>query len=370
MSNSSLKSLPPVPAPAEEKPTLRYEPINTNNIFLGGLFIFALLTVCYVAAPIILPIILAIVLKLVLHPAMRLLQRIHIPPAVSAFIVIALLFTGIFGLGSALSTPALEWAQEMPVGLAKIQRQLHTFMVPIKATQTVVQNAEGLADSSSIKPTPVTIQGSSLSDRLLTNTQSLARGVGETFLVLYFLLASGDIFLRRFIEVLPRFHDKRQAVLITQQIESDISAYLATITLMNAVVGLATSVAMAILGLHDAILWGVIVFTLNYVPMLGPLVGVILFVIVGIISETTLYGALLPAFLYLGIHTLESSFLTPMLLARRFTLNPVLIVLSIIFWYWMWGVPGAILATPILAVSKIICDRIEALAPLGHFMEG
>jgi predicted PurR-regulated permease PerM len=87
-------------------------------------------------------------------------------------------------------------------------------------------------------------------------------------------------------------------------------------------------------------------------------------------SQASLDTALLPAGLYLGAHVVESTFITPLLLAKRFTLNPVLIIFGIIFWYWMWGVPGAILATPILAVSKIICDRIQSMAAFGHFMEG
>jgi predicted PurR-regulated permease PerM len=353
---------------AIEAPT--YVPINMQTVFLGGIFLFAILAACYIAASIILPIILAVVLKLVFQPAMRVMGKLHLPPHISALIIIALLFSGFFGLGSMLSTPATEWAQELPNGLTKVQHQFHTLMAPIKATQNVVQNAEGMAMSSNTKPVTVTIQGSSLSDRLLSNTQNLVRGIGETFLVLYFLMASGDIFLRRFIEVLPSFHDKRQAVIISQQIGSDISAYLATITFMNSLVGFATYGVMAICGMNDPALWGVLAFFLNYVPILGPVVGACLFVLVGTVSQGSLDSAILPAGLYLGVHVTESTFITPLLLAKRFTLNPVLIILGIIFWYWMWGVPGAILATPILAVAKIVCDRIGSMAAIGHFMEG
>ena len=104
--------------------------------------------------------------------------------------------------------------------------------------------------------------------------------------------------------------------------------------------------------------------------ILGPLVGVIIFVCVGLLSFDQLPLALLPAALYLTIHALEGEFITPMLLAKRFTLNPVMVILSLIFWFWMWGVPGAILAVPILAITKIICDRIRPLMAFGHFLEG
>jgi predicted PurR-regulated permease PerM len=189
-------------------------------------------------------------------------------------------------------------------------------------------------------------------------------------LVLFFLLVSGDTFLRRLVEILPRFKNKRQAVDISQQIESDVSAYLFTITIMNLAVGVATGTVMALCGVGDPVLWGTVAFLLNYIPILGPMIGVVVFVLAGLLSITALWGAFLPAGLYLLIHLVEGETVTPMLLARRFTINPVLVILSLVFWYWMWGVPGAILSTPMLAITKIICDRIRPLMAFGHFIEG
>jgi predicted PurR-regulated permease PerM len=181
---------------------------------------------------------------------------------------------------------------------------------------------------------------------------------------------SGDTFLRRLVEILPSFSNKRQAVDISQQIESDISAYLVTITLMNAAVGIATAMVMWLTGIGDPILWGAVAFMLNFVPILGPILGVVIFLLAGLLTIDTLWQALLPAGLYLGIHLIEGETITPLLLARRFTLNPVLVIISLVFWFWMWGVPGAILAVPMLAITKIICDRIRPLAAFGHFLEG
>jgi predicted PurR-regulated permease PerM len=189
-------------------------------------------------------------------------------------------------------------------------------------------------------------------------------------LVLFFLLISGDTFLRRLVEILPRFKNKRQAVDISNQIETDISAYLFTITIMNVAVGIATGAAVALAGLGDPLLWGTVAFLLNFVPILGPLIGVVVFLMAGLLTIDTLWLAFMPAALYLVIHLVEGETVTPMLLARRFTINPVLVIISLVFWYWMWGVPGAILATPMLAVTKIVCDRIQSLMPFGHFIEG
>jgi predicted PurR-regulated permease PerM len=118
------------------------------------------------------------------------------------------------------------------------------------------------------------------------------------------------------------------------------------------------------------VLWGTVAFLLNYVPILGPMIGIAIFSLAGLLSIDTLWMAFLPAGLYLGFHMIEGETVTPMLLARRFTINPVLVIISLVFWYWMWGVPGAILSTPMLAATKIICDRIESLTAFGHFIEG
>jgi predicted PurR-regulated permease PerM len=167
---------------------------------------------------------------------------------------------------------------------------------------------------------------------------------------------------------LPRFASKRQAVDISQQIGCDISAYLLTITLMNALVGAATALVMWATGVGDPVLWGTVAFTLNYVPILGPAAAIFIFLFAGSLTITSTWQALLPAALYGAIHVIEGETVTPMLLARRFTLNPFLVVFSFVFWFWLWGVPGAILSAPILATTKIVCDRIRPLAALGHIL--
>ena len=345
-------------------------PSDINTVLLGGLFVLAMLAACYVAAEIVLPIVLAFVLSLVLTPAMRVLQRVHLPRGLAAMLVILVLFATLGGLGAMLSAPATSWAQKLPTGIPKLQERLSFLSRPIAAFQKFADRAQGLTIGGEAKVVPVAVQGSGLSDRLLSGTRTFASGLLETVLVLFFLLVSGDTFLRRLVEILPRFKDKRQAVDISKQIESDVAAYLFTITIMNVAVGVATGAVMALCGVGDPVLWGTVAFLLNYIPILGPMSGVAVFLLAGLLSIDSLWAAFLPAGLYLLIHVVEGETVTPMLLARRFTINPVLVILSLVFWYWMWGVPGAILSTPMLAITKIISDRIRPLMAFGHFMEG
>jgi len=308
-------------------------PSDINTVFLAGLFLLATLAACYVAAEIVLPLVLAFVLSLVLQPAMRVFERVRVRRGIAAILLIFLLFGTLGGLGTALSGPATSWAQKLPTGIPKLEERLSFLSRPIAAFQKFADQAQGMTLGGEPKAVPVTVQGSGLSDRLLSGTRTFASGLLETVLVLFFLLISGDTFLRRLVEILPRFKNKRQAVDISQQIESDVSAYLFTITLMNLAVGVATGTVMAICGVADPVLWGTVAFLLNYIPILGPMIGVVVFLLAGLLSIDSLWAAFLPAGLYLLIHLVEGETVTPMLLARRFTINPVLVVLSLVFWY-------------------------------------
>jgi len=319
-----------------------------------------------VASAIILPVVLAFVLNLLLQPAVHLLGRLHLPRTIGALLTIFLVIGALAGLVAGLSGPAATWAERLPEGIPRLQAHLQVIRGPIEALQKVIQQAEQVADAPPGQGSIVSVRRDlGLTGALFAGTRSVLDGLFTTVLVLYFLLVAGDIFLRRIVEILPTFGDKRQAVDISQQIQEDISGYLVTITAMNAAVGVATAAVMYLCGLGDPLLWGTTAFLLNYIPILGPLFGVGIFVLVGMLSFESLWWALLPPALYFGIHLVEGETVTPMLLARRFTLNPALIILSLVFWFWMWGVLGAILAVPMLAILKFICDRLRPLKALN-----
>jgi predicted PurR-regulated permease PerM len=357
--------VPPAEAP-EEMPL----PSDPKVIFLGGLFVLALLATAYVASDIVLPLVFAIILKLLLQPAMRILERMRVPRILAALLVILALFGTIVGLGTAISGPAGTWAAKLPEGIPRLQERLSFMREPIDTLQRFLQQVENFGGAGPSPDAAASARGPALLTKLFTGTRNFASGLFTTVLFLFFLLVSGDIFLHRLVEIMPRFSSKRQVVEISQQIESDISAYLVTITIMNAAVGIAVALAMWLTGVGDPILWGTVAFLLNYVPILGTALGVLIFLLAGLLTIDTLWLALLPAALYLGFHLIEGETVTPMLLARRFTLNPVLVIISLIFWFWMWGIPGAILAVPMLAITKIICDRVRPLTAFGHFLEG
>jgi predicted PurR-regulated permease PerM len=291
---------------------------------------------------------------------MRFLEKFRLPRSIAALLLILGVFTVIVAIGAALSSQAGGWIAKAPEGFARIEERLYYLARPLQTLQTFLRQFDGNGSGG----------GPSITETLIGGTQHFASGFFETLLILYFLLISGDTFLRRLVEIVPSFRDKRRVVEMSQQVEDNISAYLVTITLMNAAVGVATGIAMWATGVGDPLLWGVVAFALNYVPIMGPALGLVIFVAVGLLTIDPFWQALLPAGLYMLIHLVEGETVTPMLLARRFTLNPVLVIISLIFWFWMWGVPGAILAVPMLAIAKIVCDGVKPLNPLGRFLEG
>ncbi len=343
-------------------------PQNVQSVLLLAIFVLAVFYTLYFASEIILPIAFAFVLNLLLQPSMRIFARLQVPKTIAALLIIVVFFGGIVTLGFTLSGPAAEWVAKAPDSLPRLQRRLSMLKKPIEEVQKASGEVEKIAAGNETDVQSVTVTAPGLSGLLFTGTRALGVGGLATVVLLFFLLRSGDLFLRRLIEILPTLANKKQAVDISHEIESNISRYLVTISLMNAAVGLATGIAAYLCGLSDPVLWGAVAFFLNYVPILGPLCGVAILFLAGLLTFDTIWQAILPAGIYLGIHFVEGEAVTPILLARHFTLNPVLVIIALLFWYWMWGVAGALLAVPMLATFKIICDRIRPLMALGHFL--
>lgn len=364
--NLKLESPAPAEAPPETEMPL---PSDPRTVFLGGLFLLATLAAAYAASEILLPLMFAITLKLLLQPVMRLLEKLRLPRIIAALLIIFILLGGIAMLVAAIATPAGEWAARLPEGLPKLQQRLSYFRGPVDAILKMTRQIDDLGTGGAPAPASPLLSGSALIASVFSSARGFASALFTTILFLYFLLLSGDIFLRRLVEILPGFGAKRQAVDISLQIEDDIFAYLATITVMNLLVGLATAATMQLTGVGDPVLWGVVAFLLNFAPIIGPMLAIFIFLLAGLLTIDNEWRALAPAASYLVIHLIEGETLTPMLLARRFTVNPLLVVVSLVFWFWMWGLPGAILSAPMLAILKIVCDRIRSLTALGHILE-
>jgi predicted PurR-regulated permease PerM len=342
-------------------------PFGVRSIALTGLFILAVFYTIYFMRSILLPIVLALLLSYLLRPIVRGLAKVKIPLTVSAAVIlIGLLVLVGYGI-SALATPTVAWLQKAPAGLAELQHKL----LPVKKSVAQVTQAtseiEKLATTNPEAKT-VEVKRHPITETFVTRTPEFIGSAVFLVILLYFLLVYDQVFIAKLVKLLPTLSDKKTAVGIAQDIESQISRYLFTITAINACLGLAVGTAVGLLGLRNPLMWGVMVALLNFVPYLGALTGIICMTIGAVLSFDSLGYALIFPAVYLAFGTLDGSFITPWIMGRSLTLNPVIILLSLTFWGWMWGIVGIILAVPILAAFKIFCAHIKPLEPLAEFL--
>jgi predicted PurR-regulated permease PerM len=341
---------------------------DVRSVALTGLFILAIFYTIYFLRAVLLPVVLAWMLSYLLRPILRTLSRIKIPPMLGAALILLTLLS-IVTLGvSALAAPASGWLAKAPSGLQTLQHKL----MPMKQSIAQVAKAGGeiekLATPDSSSKTAVEVQRHPITEALYVRTPEFISSTILLVILLFFLLAYDGVFIGKLIKLLPNFSDKKRAVSIAQDIESQVSRYLFTVTIINCCLGIAVGTTVGLLGLPNPVMWGVMVATLNFVPYLGALTGIICMTIGAILSFDSLGYALIFPAVYLCFGTLEGNFITPWVMGRSLTLNPVLILLSLVFWGWMWGIAGVILAVPILAAFKIFCAHIKPMEPLAEFL--
>ncbi|HEX6900346.1 MAG TPA: AI-2E family transporter [Thermoanaerobaculia bacterium] len=367
------------PEPPEERPRPNIKklrdilqgPFGIKSIALTGMFVLALFYTLYLARSFFLPIVLALLLAFLFNPVLRWLKKLRIPSGLGAGIIVFGLL-GLMGLGVyELADPALEWMEQAPRSFRNIERKLRELKKPVQTMSKATQQVEKMTQvTGGAQPRTVAVQTESLGEKLFSRATDFVANGMIMFILLYFLLASGDMFLRKLIRVMPSLSDKKRAVEIARQIETEISAYLATITLINVLLGLAVWGIMALIGVPNPLLWGVLATFTNYIPYLGAIIMIVVLAMVGFITFDDIGKALLAPGAFVGLNILESYILTPLILGRRLTLNPVVIFLGLTFWGWLWGITGAVLAVPIMVVFKIFCDHSESLASIGEFLGG
>jgi predicted PurR-regulated permease PerM len=346
---------------------LAQRPFDVRSIALTGLFILAVFYTIYFMRSILLPIVLALLLSYLFRPIVRGLAKLKIPlPVGAALILIGLLALVGYGV-STLATPAVGWFQKAPTGLAELQHKL----LPVKKSVAQVTQATGEIEkltSANAEIKTVEVKRHPITEMLFMRTPEFIASAILLLILLYFLLVYDQTFIAKLVKLLPTLSDKKTAVGIAQDIESQVSRYLLTVTSINACLGVAVGTAVGLLGLANPVMWGVMVALLNFVPYLGALTGIVCMTIGAVLSFDSLGYALIFPAVYLAFGTLEGSLITPWVMGRSLTLNPVIILFSLTFWGWMWGIVGIILAVPILAAFKIFCTHIKPLEPLAEFL--
>ncbi len=336
------------------------------------LLAIAILYSAYVARDLLLPLALAAIVAIILWPIVRFgHERLRVPRSVGSALVLLGLVAVTLTSMALLSGPAVRWLDRVPQLLREVEFEVRRLDSPIEEVQEASERVEELAtmdDGQADDVVTVRMQQTSLVSAAMTQARGAAVLFTLTLALLYFLLVSGEAFLQRLIEVSPAPRDERDKETLFRSIQREVSAYVLTIAAINSGLGAAIGVAMALMGLPNAALWGFMAATLNFIPYLGAIIGALVVTLVATASDADLGFALLTGGVYIGLSAIEGSFITPLILGRRMTLNPAVLFVGILFWGWVWGIPGVLLATPLLVAMKIIFDATRSLRPVGQLM--
>jgi predicted PurR-regulated permease PerM len=331
---------------------------------LVGLLVLALIHAIYFFRTLLLPIAVAVLFALALFPLTRVLNRFKIPDLLGAIITIVVMVTAAGAGLYKLAEPAGAWVDRVPAFVRQIEFKLDTFLSTIQEAKEASRKIQDLGTSEN-DDQEVVVKGPSLSDQLYASARSFFLSIGVVIVLLYFILAYGQRTLRR----LGADGSDSNLALVIGTIQQNISTYLGTITVVNLFLGFMAGSVMALVGMPNPILWGVVAGLLNYVPYLGPAITTLIFTVVAVLTFDNWVRMALPPVCFLILTILEGQFITPTILGKRLTLNPLLVVLSIFFWGWMWGVPGIVLSLPILSALKSISENVASMAWLRKLID-
>lgn len=329
----------------------------------------------YYARSLIIPIATSVVLYLTLRPIVRHAKHIGIPSPVGAIgTIVGILLT--LGLGTYLVLePAKETIGSAPQHLAVAKEKLSFITDRLKdvdeAKEDLAETEDAAAgEVANEKPVPVQIKQPTWTSgwSYLSGTGNVVSFLTICIALLYFLLATGDDLLRSVMRSLPNFSSRRKLVEVIENVQEGLGSYLAQVSAINAGLGVCVAVVMWMLGMPSPVMWGVMAFAFNFIPIVGAIAGALIIFFVALLNFEPTYYAFIITLAFMTLTSLEGQFITPAILGRSMSMSPVLVFLSIVVWGWMWGIMGVFLSVPILIAARMACEGYEDLRPLAMIL--
>jgi len=328
------------------------------------LAVIGVVTVCYFAEAVIAPVLLALLISLLLSPLVGFAERLRLPRPVASGLVVLMGVALSVAAIVALAQPAREWVNKAPATIKSAQQRLSSWRGPVQEAKKASDTIEGLTTQNAQGQQVVVRDQSPGLGGVLSSTSKGAEAIAVVVLLVFFFLSSGDNFLRRLVEVAPTMTEKRTVVAIARDIQREMSRYLLTITAINFGLGCATALACALLHVPNALLWGALAFVLNFAPYVGAAITGTTLALVGFSTFDSLTHALLVPGTFFLLAFIEGQLVTPTVIGRRLALNPVVVFVWLLVWGALWGIIGVLLAGPLLACFRIVCQHTQALRPI------
>ncbi len=325
----------------------------------------------WAAQDLLLPILLAMFFALIGNPILRGLQKLHLPRAIGAIAVLSGGIAATILLGNVLVEPASDLVRQVPREMRQLAPKLREIIKPVQEAKKGAENiarAAGGEEAGTVKVVRTAVDDPY---RTLTATPRMVASVLAVVLLTLFFMVYGENLQQKVLALLPGRQQKKLTRDILQSIERELSRYVLTITLINIALGMLYAGTLVALGIpvREALMWGTLAGLLNYMPFVGPLVGVSATLLMGFVHFDAPLQALLPAAVYLLLHTLESQLVTPVVLGRRMALSPLVLILSLMVFGWLWGAIGLLLAVPLLACVKLVLERLDGMEAWARLME-
>ena len=364
------------PSPSDPTPTDASTEISAARRPRASyaLLVLATLAVGYTlwaAQDLLLPVLLGMFFALVGNPIIRFLQRLHVPRFVAALVLVVGGITGAVVLGNQLVVPASDWFRDVPKELRELTPKLRQLAKPVQDANLAAQNIARAAGGESAKRVQVVRTQVDDPYKILTTTPRLLASILAVVLLTFFFMVYGEQLQRHAIALLPGRQKKKFTVEILHSIEREVSRYVLTISVINTLMGLLFAGILFALDvpLPEALLWGTLVAILNFAPYVGPLIGMGLMLLVGFVSYKDPWMSVLPAAIYLVLHTLEGQIITPIILGKRMALSPLVLILALMLFGWLWGIIGLLLAVPLLVCVKLVLARVEGMEGWARLLE-
>jgi predicted PurR-regulated permease PerM len=327
------------------------------RVVLNAMLLLALLYTITLVRALLIPLVLAAFIGFALNPIVATGARYHFPRWLSASLLMVTLIAGIgTGIGF-LAQPALAWFHTAPTMIHSFVPKLEHFTRPLEAANRATQSLVNGHPTSAQNANPTAVAISAWD--VLSNAPKVLAAILTVMLLVFFFLIYGDLILRRLVEIGPDFRYKRRAVAIVRSIQTEISRYLLTTFLINFSLGAITAVLLWLLNMPDPLLWGTVAMLANFIPYVGAIVTTSMLLLVGLVHFDDLGHAVLPALCFAGVTATEGNLITPMIMGRRMRISPIAILIWLLIWGWLWGVPGALLAVPMLTSAKLIAERVR-----------
>src|SRR5262245_38360607 len=331
------------------------EPKLTKAVWLVA--IMGAGVVLYFAQDVLIPVAMAVFLALLLTPAVDRLQRLGLRRGLAVTLVMVVVFAAAAAAVNAAWKPATEWLARAPQTLRQIDPRLRPLREMFERVDAVAQRAGQLTQGSAaagVKPaiiTPVASESTAISI-----TKSFLEALTVIPLTLFFLLG-GPPLLARMGASLSGSEASVRALRLTEAIRYEVGRYFGTVALINIGLGLCTALAMYALGMPNAILWGVMVAVCNFVPYLGPIAAFFILSIAALLTFDTLGQALAVPGVFLCLHLIEGQIVQPLTVGRRFEVSALVVLLAVWFGYGFWGIPGMVLAMPVVVALKVAAQH-------------